>query len=94
MVVVGDGNFIQGQFAQGGSGGILFLNAVDWLSQDNDLMSIRSREAAIRPLKPDISDTTKQTVKYANMLVPPALVLLLGVFRWTAKRNRRKGVSL
>jgi gliding-associated putative ABC transporter substrate-binding component GldG len=95
MVVIGDGNFVQGQFAQnGGPDQIMFLNAVDWLSQDNDLMSIRSREAAIRPLKENISDGTKQTVKYADMFLPPALVLLLGLFRWTAKRNRRKGVSL
>jgi ABC-type uncharacterized transport system involved in gliding motility auxiliary subunit len=91
MVVIGDGNFVQGQYAQGGSGQILFLNAVDWLSQDQDLMSIRSRESAIRPLKENISDTTKQN---ANLFVPPALVLVLGLFRWTAKRNRRKGVTL
>jgi ABC-type uncharacterized transport system involved in gliding motility auxiliary subunit len=95
MVVIGDGNFVQGQFAQGGGPNqILFLNAVDWLSQDNDLMSIRSREAAVRPLKEGISDGTKQTVKYADMFLPPVLVLLLGLFRWTAKRNRQKGVAL
>jgi gliding-associated putative ABC transporter substrate-binding component GldG len=95
MVVIGDGNFVQGQFVQGGGPNqILFLNAVDWLSQDNDLMSIRSREAAVRPLKEGISDGTKQTVKYADMFLPPVLVLLLGLFRWTAKRNRQKGVAL
>jgi gliding-associated putative ABC transporter substrate-binding component GldG len=94
MVVVGDGNFVQGQYAQGGPNQVLFLNAVDWLSQDSDMITIRSREAAVRPLKPDISDGTKQTVKYANIVGPPILVLLLGLFRWTAKRNRRKGVIL
>jgi gliding-associated putative ABC transporter substrate-binding component GldG len=95
MVVVADGNFIQGQFAQsGGPGVIMFLNAVDWLGQDSDLITIRSREAAIRPLKADLSDGTKQTVKYANMFIPPALVLLLGAFRWSTKRNRRKGMII
>ncbi|MDD5087707.1 MAG: GldG family protein [bacterium] len=93
MVVIGDGNFVQGQFMQGGPGQILFLNIVDWLSQDSDLMSIRSREAAVRPLKSDVSDATKQTVKYANLFGPPALVLLIGAFRWTTRRNRRKGVA-
>lgn len=93
MVVIGDGNFVQGQFAQGGPGQILFLNIVDWLGQDDDLMSIRSREATVRPLKPDITDATKQTVKYANLFGPPALVLLIGIVRWTARRNRRKGVN-
>lgn len=95
MLVIGDGNFVKGQFAQQGSPGlILFQNAVDWLSQDDDLIAIRSREAAIRPLKPDISDSTKQTVKWANMATPPILVLLLGLFRWTARRNRSKGAQL
>jgi gliding-associated putative ABC transporter substrate-binding component GldG len=94
MVVIGDGNFVQGQFAQGGPNLILFMNAVDWLCQDTDLMSIRSREAAIRPLKPDISDGTKRTVKYANMFGPAVLVLALGLVRWTVRRNRRKGVTV
>jgi gliding-associated putative ABC transporter substrate-binding component GldG len=92
MLVIGEGNFIQGQYAQGGSPGtILFLNAVDWLGQDDDLMTIRSREAAIRPLKSDITDGTKQTVKYANMFGPPILVLVLGMYRWSTRRKRRKG---
>lgn len=91
MIVIGDGNFVQGQFAQqGGPGQILFLNLVDWLAQDDDMIAIRSREAAIRPLKADISDGTKQTVKYANMFGPPAIVLLLGMFRWSQRRNRRR----
>ncbi|RPH95438.1 hypothetical protein EHM69_04475 [candidate division KSB1 bacterium] len=94
MIVIGDGNFLQGQFAQGGPNMVLFLNSVDWLSQDDDLMSIRSREAAIRPLKPDLTDGTKRTVKYASMFVPPALVLVLGLSRWTLRRNRRKAVTI
>lgn len=90
MVAIGDGNFVQGQYAQGGPGLVLFLNTVDWLAQEDDMIAIRAREAAIRPLKADISDGTKQTVKYANMFGPPALVLLLGLFRWSARRNRRR----
>jgi gliding-associated putative ABC transporter substrate-binding component GldG len=91
MIAIGDGNFVQGQFAQqGGTGQVLFLNLVDWLGQDDDMISIRSRDAAIRPLKADITDGTKQTVKYANMFGPPAIVLLLGMFRWSQRRNRRK----
>ncbi|MBU1637634.1 hypothetical protein KKC97_08225, partial [bacterium] len=95
MVVFGEGNFVQDQYMQGGSSNlILFLNSIDWLSQDSDLLTIRSREAAIRPLDPDISDQTKQTVKLANLLGPPVLILLFGAYRWSARRNRRKGVTL
>lgn len=94
MVVIGDGNFVQGNYAQSGTGQVLFLNTVDWLAQDDDLIAIRGRVAAIRPLNSEISDARKQAVKYSSMFGPPALVLLLGLFRWTARRNRRKGVSL
>lgn len=95
MVVFGEGNFVQDQYMQGGSSNmILFLNSIDWLAQDSDLLTIRSREAAIRPLDPDISDQTKATVKYANLFGPPILILLFGAYRWSARRNRRKGVSL
>ena len=93
MIVIGDGNFVQGQYAQGGPAQVLFLNLVDWLGQDDDMIAIRSREAAIRPLKADVSDGTKQTVKYANMFGPPALVLLLGMFRWSLRRNRRRAAA-
>ncbi len=95
MVVFGEGNFVQDQYMQGGGTNmILFMNAVDWLSQDSDLLTIRSREAAIRPLDSNISDEKRQTVKLANLLGPPILILLFGAFRWSARRNRRKGVTL
>jgi gliding-associated putative ABC transporter substrate-binding component GldG len=95
MIVFGEGNFLQGQYMQsGGPNLVMFLNALDWMAQDTDLLAIRSREAAIRPLDPNISDETKQTVKIANMAIPPLLVLLLGLYRWTSRRNRRKAVAL
>lgn len=88
MIVVGDGNLLQGQYMQqGGPNLVFFLNSIDWLSQDTDLLAIRSRDAAVRPLNPNITDETKQRVKLANLIGPPALVLLLGAMRW---RNRRK----
>ena len=94
MVVVGDGNLLQGQYIQqGGPNLVLFLNTIDWLSQDTDLLAIRSRDAAVRPLDANISDDTKQRVKLANLIGPPALVLLIGVIRWN-RRRKRKEVSL
>lgn len=91
MIVIGDGNLLQGQYMQqGGPNLVLFLNAIDWLSQDTDLLAIRSRDAAVRPLDPNISDETKQRVKLANLIGPPALVLLLGAIRWNRRRQRKE----
>lgn len=91
MVVVGDGNFVQGQYMQqGGPNLVFFLNTIDWLSQDTDLLAIRTRDAAVRPLDPNISDDTKQRVKLANLIIPPVIVLLIGAVRWNRRRNRKE----
>ncbi len=88
MVIVGDGNFAQDGYAGNPANRVFFMNLVDWLTQDSDLMQIRGREAAIRPLR-EVSDATKQTVKIANIIGPPVLVILVGVGRWIFRRQRK-----
>jgi gliding-associated putative ABC transporter substrate-binding component GldG len=89
MVIVGDGNFVQDGYAGNPANRVFFMNLVDWLTGYHDLMQIRGREvAAIRLLK-DVSDSTKQTVKIANIIGPPVLVILVGLGRWIFRRQRR-----
>ncbi|MBU1706507.1 Gldg family protein [bacterium] len=88
MVIVGDGNFAQDAYAGNQTNFVFFMNAIDWLVQDSDLMQIRGREAAIRPLR-EVSDATKQTTKIANIIGPPVLVILLGLGRWFFRRQRK-----
>ena len=66
-----------------------FMNIVDWLAQDEDLIQIRTRNVTARPLK-DVSTGTKQFVKYANILGPPILVILLGIVIWVMRRGRKQ----
>jgi hypothetical protein len=37
-----------------------------------------------------VSDGTRSIVKYANLIVPPLLVIGYGLLRWRIKRARRK----
>lgn len=64
------------------------LNMVDWLALDEQLIQIRSREVTNRPLA-DISDGMKATVKYANIFVPTAIVVLIGIARWQIRRRKK-----
>jgi ABC-type uncharacterized transport system involved in gliding motility auxiliary subunit len=89
ILVVGDGEFFADSKGGGDRDNLLFFqNMVDWLAQDEDLISIRSREVTDRPLKP-VSEPTKRFVKYANMLGSPLLVVLLGIAVWQARRRRK-----
>jgi len=67
---------------------IFFQNMVDWLAQDEALISIRSRESTDRPLR-TVEESTKRVVKYANMIGSPLAVVLLGIGVWQARKRRK-----
>jgi ABC-type uncharacterized transport system involved in gliding motility auxiliary subunit len=63
------------------------LNAIDWLAQDEALISIRSRDR--RPARLLFSSPVlQQGVKYVNLAVLPVLVGVLGLIRLVGRRRR------
>lgn len=70
----------------------LFMNIVDWLSQDEELSAIRTKAAALKPLK-STSALGRTLFKYMNVLLVPVLVVIAGFLRWryrkiVMKRNK------
>jgi gliding-associated putative ABC transporter substrate-binding component GldG len=94
IVVVGDGDFARDQFMGGNKDNLsFFANIVDYLVDDAGLITIRSKEASFTPLD-QVSDGTKKAVKYANLVVPPLLVLLYGMVRWRMRKARKKALEM
>lgn len=89
MVVIGDGDFLDDRNMRSQSNLIFFLNIVDWLTQDEGMISIRSKHVATRPLD-ELSDGSKRFVKYANMIAIPLLVVVVGVVRWRFRVSGKK----
>lgn len=89
LVVVGDADLIQDGKIGSKDNLIFFMNIIDWLSQDETLIAIRSKEVTSRPLK-KISDGKKKALKYGNILGIPILVVLFGVFRWRIRKQAKK----
>jgi gliding motility-associatede transport system auxiliary component len=86
-------HFISQDYQPPNSNYLFFLNIVDWLGQDTDLISIRSKSAAFHPLR-EISDSSRRTVKYVNMFLPSLFAVMLGLLLWKLKnRNRKLNVS-
>ena len=85
VVVFGDSDF-----ASNGVMGIpgnkdMFMNVVGWLSQQENLISIRPKEAADRRLK--VFSAIEQTViVYLSFLLMPILVFAAGIYSWTRRR--------
>lgn len=86
LVVVGTSRFVDPRFGYA-SNYAFFLNILDWLTQEESLISIRSKGIGLRPLKP-ISDPVKKGVRWFNILLPPVVIFFLGITRWRQRRKR------
>ncbi len=92
IIVVGDGDFVKDEFL-GGPGNITFFaNIIDYLADDAGLITIRSKNVATPPLE-QISDGSKKTVKYANLVGPPLLIIVYGLFRWRGRVAFKKAME-
>lgn len=93
IIVVSDGDFIingEGQQAQQlqPDNVSLFVNSIDWLSDDTGLISLRTKGITARPLD-TLEDGRKQFLKWMNFLLPILIILIYGILRMQSKKNRR-----
>ena len=62
------------------------LNSIDWLYDENGLISIRSKD--INPPQLDEIDAgTRAIIKWINILLAPLVIILFGLFRWMTRRK-------
>jgi ABC-type uncharacterized transport system involved in gliding motility auxiliary subunit len=64
-------------------------NAVDWMSDDTGLSDLRTKGVTTRPLDP-VEDSTKNLIKYGNVVAPILLVLLYGFQRRQKNLKKRQ----
>lgn len=94
VVLIGDGDFARDQFSGGSRDNMaLFANMVDYLVDDTGLITIRTKEASMPPLE-QLEDGTRKIVKYANLAIPPLLVLGYGLLRWRMRKARKKAMEV
>ncbi len=88
LVLVGNMEFATDRYAGSAQENtVLALNAVDWLSQDESLISIRSRDR--RPPRLLFSSPAlQQGVKYGNVILLPLLIAAAGAVRLVRRRRR------
>lgn len=98
MVVFGDGDFVingEGQGARQLSPDNISLmaNAVDWLSDDTGLISLRTKGVTARPIDPNLEDGTKAMIKYLNFILPILLIIVYGLYRAQLRRKIRNNLQ-
>jgi ABC-type uncharacterized transport system involved in gliding motility auxiliary subunit len=93
LVVIGTSAFMWDDFLSPANQ-VLALNIVDWMLADSALLEMRAREFADAPLDAELSDTTRQAVKYGNILGVPLLLVVYGLMRWRLRESRRRSLKI
>ena len=88
VIIVGDADWISQDAIQRFSGNaLLALNLLDWLAQEDNLASVRSKVVLQRSLIFP-SKTHKNLAQYANIGGIPILLIVLGVLRYLQRMSK------
>jgi ABC-type uncharacterized transport system involved in gliding motility auxiliary subunit len=90
LAVVGSSMFLVDRFFQNNPDNLAFaLNAVDWLAQDESLISIRAKNRNPPPLVFS-SEAKSRFVKYANVVGVPLVLAIAAVLHMLSRRQRTR----
>jgi ABC-type uncharacterized transport system involved in gliding motility auxiliary subunit len=84
FVVVGSSSWVANRFIAFNGNSDLALNAINWLSSDEDLISIRPKEQEDRRIT--MTRAQLNWVRATSQFVLPLVVVIAGVFVWWKRR--------
>jgi ABC-type uncharacterized transport system involved in gliding motility auxiliary subunit len=84
VVVIGDSDFAANQALKQASNADFFYNTIDWLAQDENLISIRPKTATNRQVS--LTESQAAGLKWLDMFFLPGIVILTGIYIWWKRR--------
>jgi ABC-type uncharacterized transport system involved in gliding motility auxiliary subunit len=84
MVVIGDSDFATNQWVDQQHNGDLFYNSIDWLAEDENLISIRPKEATNRQLI--LTESQAAALQWIDLIFLPGIVIIAGITIWWKRR--------
>ncbi|KAA3610111.1 MAG: hypothetical protein D8M58_07235 [Calditrichaeota bacterium] len=97
ILVFSDADFVKDEYS-GPQNATLFMNVLDWLVDENGLISIRNKKIENRPLDKEIlaenAVGTRDFIKIINVYLVPVLVILFGLVKWYIRRRTKQLASV
>ena len=85
LLVVGDSDFSNNRYTNFSGNGDFFLNAVSWLAEEEQLISIRPRERKSTPIQ--MTQSLGNAIFIMGIIVFPGLIATLGIRIWWRRRR-------
>ncbi|MCY7360734.1 MAG: hypothetical protein LH629_01490, partial [Ignavibacteria bacterium] len=93
LIAIGDGDFANEENKPPRENLTFFINMVDFLMDDVGLAEIRTKSSSDSPIE-ETSDGSKKFLKWFNLIFPPFLVLMFGLYKWNQKKQKKKNLQL
>lgn len=87
VALFGDSDFADNNYFNLSGNGDLFLNTVNYLTEEEALIAIRPAKSAVRPLS--LSPAQASALFVIPMILLPFLVIGAGIFVWRSRRKAR-----
>jgi ABC-type uncharacterized transport system involved in gliding motility auxiliary subunit len=84
LVVIGDSDFAANQWISLQHNGDLFFNTIDWLAQDENLISIRPKSVTNRRVT--LTEGQWSMLRWLDLFFLPGLVIFAGIYIWWKRR--------
>jgi ABC-type uncharacterized transport system involved in gliding motility auxiliary subunit len=84
LVVIGDSDFASNQHFAQVNNADLFLNSVNWLAEETELITIHRAVTPFRRLA--VNPGEANFINYSSLALPPILVLIIGGIIWWRRR--------
>ncbi|MHB8054900.1 MAG: GldG family protein [Candidatus Aminicenantales bacterium] len=84
LAVVGDSDFFSNRYFNISAGGNFFLNIVNWLAQESDLISIQPKTSQPRTIR--LSPAQGSLIFWFSVVLLPAVILAIGLMIWFRRR--------
>ena len=84
IIIFGDSDFATNKYFHSSDNSDVFLNSVNWLADDYELVSIRPKLTSYRELV--INSSERNFIKWSSWIIPPTIMLLFALIVWWRRR--------
>jgi ABC-type uncharacterized transport system involved in gliding motility auxiliary subunit len=85
LAVFGDSDFASNRYYSLSGNGNLFLNAVNWLTEESDLISIQPKTSSPRTVQ--FTPSQGRLIFFVSVVILPLAILILGISVWLKRRS-------
>jgi len=86
LAVFGDSDFAANSYYNLSGNGNLFLNTVNWLTEEADLISIQPKTSSPRTI--NLTPSQGRLIFFVSVIILPLIILISGISVWIRRRSK------